>query len=150
MRIIAIDPGPNESAYVVIEEGKIAEFGKEGNGILRIALNHPRLLNSIVAIEKIASYGMAVGQEVFETAVWHGRFWECVASRDFTVRRPTRKEVVLHVCGSARAKDANVRQAMIDRWGPQGTKKNPGPTYGISKDVWAALAIATWAMEQSR
>jgi hypothetical protein len=41
-----------------------------------------------------------------------------------------------------KAKDANIRQALIDKIGPQGTKKDPGPTYGISKDVWSALAIA--------
>jgi hypothetical protein len=59
--------------------------------------------------------------------------------------RITRGEVKVHVCNSKKAKDANVRQALIDRLGKPGTKKAPGPTYGIAGDVWAALAVAvTW------
>jgi hypothetical protein len=38
-----------------------------------------------------------------------------------------------------------VRQALIDRLGPQGTKKNPGPTYGMRSHLWAALAVAVYA-----
>ena len=58
----------------------------------------------------------------------------------------------LALCGSARAKDANVRQAIIDRFAgvggkavAVGTKKNPGPLYGISNHKWSALALCiTW------
>ena len=35
----------------------------------------------------------------------------------------------------------NIRQALIDRFGPQGSKKNPGPTFGFGGDTWAALAV---------
>ena len=55
------------------------------------------------------------------------------------------QQIKVHLCESARAKDGNVRQALIDRIGAQGTKKKPGPTYGVSKDVWAALAVAVCA-----
>jgi len=44
-----------------------------------------------------------------------------------------------------RAKDANIRQALLDLIGPQGTKKTPGPTYGIKSHTWAALAVAVYA-----
>ena len=54
----------------------------------------------------------------------------------------------LALCGSARAKDANVRQAIIDRFAgvggkavAVGTKKTPGPLYGISNHKWSALAL---------
>ena len=61
-----------------------------------------------------------------------------------------RKDVKMHLCGSMRAKDTNIRQAIIDRYPasgggkcPQiGTKKEPGPLYGVSKDIWSALAVA--------
>jgi len=59
--------------------------------------------------------------------------------------RISRRAVKLHLCGSARAKDANIRQALIDRYGGSaaiGRKAAPGPLYGVSKDVWSALAIA--------
>ena len=59
----------------------------------------------------------------------------------------------LNLCGNPRAKDANIRQAIIDRFGGKaaaiGTKKNPGPLYGVSGDVWAAIAVGlTWQDRQ--
>jgi hypothetical protein len=90
----------------------------------------------------IASYGMAVGKEVFETCVWIGRFVEVARVEPRLVYR---RDAKLHLCHSPRAKDANVRQALIDRLGPQGTKKNPGPTYGMRSHLWAALAVAVYA-----
>ena len=58
-----------------------------------------------------------------------------------------RTQVKLHICGTARAKDSNVRQALMDRYGSTrelaiGKKKTPGPLYGFSADMWSALAIA--------
>jgi hypothetical protein len=96
----------------------------------------------LCACEMIASYGMAVGKEVFETCVWIGRFVEIAYE---PVQLVYRRDVKLHLCHSPRAKDANVRQALIDRLGPQGTKKNPGPTYGMKSHLWAALAVAVYA-----
>ena len=49
-------------------------------------------------------------------------------ARPEAVIRVKRSAVKLHQCGSNRAKDANVRQALIDKMGPPGTKKAPGPT----------------------
>ena len=64
-----------------------------------------------------------------------------------------RHEVKLHLCGSARAKDANVRQALIDRFGPGkelaiGRKAAPGPLYGMTGDCWAALGVAVTDADQ--
>jgi hypothetical protein len=64
------------------------------------------------------------------------------------VTRVFRKDVKLHLCNSPRAKDANVRQALLDRLGPQGTKKAPGPTYGVKSHEWAALAVAVYGWDQ--
>jgi hypothetical protein len=40
----------------------------------------------------------------------------------------------------------NIRKAIIDLYGPNekrvlGTKKEPGPLYGVSGDGWAALGV---------
>ena len=95
----------------------------------------------VLAIEMIASYGMAVGKEVYETVRWIGRFQECWAHPD-EVKLVYRRDVKLHLCGSSKAKDPNVRQALLDLLGPQGNKRNPGPTYGVKSHAWAALAVA--------
>ena len=94
---------------------------------------------------------MAVGQEVFRTVHWAGRFTEAAESQRHTVEQLTRREVKLHLCGSMRAKDPNIRQVLLDRFGgddARGTKAHPGPLYGIANDVWSALAIAVVYTEQ--
>jgi hypothetical protein len=57
-----------------------------------------------------------------------------------------RRDVKLSLCGSARAKDGNIRTALIDLHGGKeaaiGRKKTPGPLWGVHADVWAALALA--------
>ena len=54
--------------------------------------------------------------------------------------------------GQTKAKDSNIRQAIMDRYGSTreaaiGTKKNPQELYGVSKDIWAALGVAITASE---
>ena len=96
-----------------------------------------------------------VGREIFDTVRWAGRFEE--AARPTPVALLGRKDVVGHMCGSARANDVDVRAALIDRFGGPGgkaaavgLKASPGPLYGISKDVWSALAIAITYAEGGR
>lgn len=143
MNVMAIDPGTNETAYVMLS-------GKDvmGKGIIP---NHEVLpiISTCpypIAIEMIASYGMPVGREVFETCVWIGRFVE-VASGEATLIY--RKDVKMHLCGTPRAKDGNIRQELLDRYGPGkaaaiGLKKTPGPLYGFKSHLWAALAVGVY------
>ena len=182
-RILAIDPGPERSAWLVVVEadpeapaGKLT-FGELHPGASGSAsttsawlvwdcrlqvITHPtnmgivpnaQLLDLIrlfhgfgdaVVIEQVASYGMPVGAEVFETVYWSGRFAE--VAYPVPVHRLTRKAIVTHLCGSVRAKDSNVRQALIDRFGGKekaiGRKGSEGPLYGIHADLWSALAVA--------
>jgi hypothetical protein len=99
------------------------------------------------AIEMIASYGMAVGASTFETCVWIGRFTEVARVEPVLCYR---KDIKLFLCGTMRAKDANVRQALLDFVGPQGTKAKPGTTYGIKSHSWAALAVAVFAAANTK
>jgi len=140
MTILALDPGTTETAFVLWDGRRILDADHLPNAEIRQILIGREY--DAVACEMIASYGMAVGKEVFETCVWIGRFLE-VARTD--TRLVYRRDAKLHLCHSPRAKDANVRQALIDRLGPQGTKKNPGPTYGMRSHLWAALAVAVYA-----
>ena len=156
-RLLAIDPGTRESAWVSLGmDGTVHGFGKVSNlQMLAIVMSHGSV-DDALAIERIASYGMAVGAEVFETCVWTGRFiqqWMHYSDMLHpSVVDVYRKDVKLHLCGSPRAKDANIRQALIDRYGPGkdsaiGTKKNPGPLYGVKADIWAALAVGVTTID---
>ena len=141
--ILALDPGTSHTAFVQFDQQRIVDHGHLPNAEIRqilIGREYDRC-----ACEMIASYGMAVGASTFETCVWIGRFAE-VARVD--VELIFRKDIKLFLCGTMRAKDANIRQALIDLIGPQGTKKTPGPTYGIKSHTWAALAVAVFAAQQ--
>lgn len=146
MSILAIDPGPELSAFVVWNDG-VLDSGTVENGVLR-AFFSSRLevmKSELLAIEMVACYGMPVGKEVFETCVWIGRFierWGAPRSQ-----KVYRKDVKMHLCHSMKAKDGNIRQALIDKHGPVGTKKAPGKLYGIAGHLWAALAVADYASD---
>jgi hypothetical protein len=58
-----------------------------------------------------------------------------------------RHQVKMHICGHPRAKDSNIRQALIDKLGPVGTKAAPGPLYGVKSHAWAAVAVAVTVQE---
>jgi hypothetical protein len=136
--ILAIDPGPVESAYVLMDglTLKPLAFGKLPNNDLRSRFFGTK---HYTAIEMVASFGMAVGAEVFETCVWIGRFMEAIGGMSCT--RIPRIKVKQHLCHDSRAKDANIIQALKDRFGDKGTKKNPGWFYGFAADVWQAYAL---------
>jgi hypothetical protein len=143
MVVLAIDPGPEESAYMYWNGVQIGQFGKIPNTLMLefITGRTPQVERCV--IEKVASFGMPVGAEVFETVYWSGVFAHAFGLD--RVSRITRIEIKNHLCHSSRAKDGNIRQALIDRLGAPGTKKAPGPTYGVSADIWSALAVAvTW------
>lgn len=158
MIVCGIDPGPVETAYVVYNSRSMTleDFAYIPNDEL---LEYLRVLHAVrtvkqyesYAVEMIASYGMPVGAEVFETCVMIGRLIEAV--QPIPVHRVYRKNVKLNLCGSMRAKDANVRQALIDMFGGKdraiGRKASPGPLYGVKGDVWSALGVAVTHVAES-
>lgn len=159
--IISIDPGNLESAYCVIDDKtyKPVEFGKFKNNDLLLKLDCLILKYNVYAviIEMIASYGMAVGKEVFDTCVWIGRFTERALPKVGALDYIYRKEEKMNLCQSMKAKDSNIRQALIDRFAQfdfkngKGTKKNQDVFYGFSKDMWAAYAVGvTWLDKEKK
>lgn len=147
MKQLAIDPGDKVSAYV---------YKDLGNALRSSIVSNHEMLNliaelrsgavcDVLTIEMIASYGMGVGQTVFETCLWVGRF---VQAWNGPYKLIYRKEVMLHHCNSPRGKDSNLRLALLDRYGGKsaiGTKKAPGPLYGFKEDMWAALGVYHYA-----
>jgi hypothetical protein len=151
--ILAIDPGTTQSGWCEynLDERAVLDSGVFTNEEMLTRLLRPSRVDGL-AIEMIASYGMAVGREVFETCVWIGRFQQAWRDPE-AVQLVYRRDVKLHLCGTSKAKDANIRQAVIDlfpRTGggktPQiGTKAQPGPLYGVTSHAWPALAVAITA-----
>lgn len=158
-RLLAIDPGNTESGWVVIdvETRRPIYFAKVENSMLRRGIGAGNVDDCEHAvIEMVASYGMAVGADVFETCVEIGRFVELLEStgpRRRTVDLVKRQPVKLHHCHSPRATDANVRQALVDRFAPgrpnhgKGTKAEPGWFQGFRADIWQAYALAVYAAD---
>lgn len=146
--ILAIDPGTEQSGWCFFSAGEkcVRDSGVAPNAtVLRNIIPFYDKV-SVLAIEMVASYGMPVGREVFETVRWIGRFQQAWRAPE-EVRLIYRRDVKLHLCGSMRAKDPHVWQALIDKLGPVGTKANPGPLYGVKSHARSALAVAVTAAE---
>lgn len=153
--LLAIDPGTTESGVCFMDTGtyKPIAFGKIPNDdVFTFLQGIPcSSKDTDVVIEMVASYGMPVGKEVFETCVWIGRYLQFFASLGCDVDRIYRQDEKLCICKSPKANDATIRQALIDRFAVhdlkngKGTKKDPDFFYGFAKDVWAAFAVGyTW------
>lgn len=160
--ILAIDPGTDKSGVVLYSQTGARPI------VLAEVMDNWHLLERLrsggfhvghFAIEQIRSYGMSVGASTFDTVEWSGRFieaWTRVemfnpsaeAYPESRVLRLPRLEIKVHLCGTAKAKDANIRQALIDRLGEPGNKKNPGPTFGVTSHMWSALAVAVVAADK--
>jgi len=148
MKLLAIDPGSSESAlvwYDVTERRVVSSYKLPNDEALRL-IQEPTADH--LAIEMAESFGAKVWSQVFTTVLWTGRFVQAWSPRPHTL--VTRREVKLELAGSPRAKDGQIRNVLIDRWGGKeraiGTRKQPGPLYGITADRWQALAIGvTWS-----
>lgn len=151
--ILAIDPGNVESAYCFISEEnyKPLIFDKvENQKLLEIIEEYKEFIDK-AAIEMVASYGMAVGKTVFDTCVWIGRFVQKL--KDLEVKDYKfiyRKDVKMNLCHSMKAKDSNIRQALIDRFGIVGTKKEQGFFYGFKSDIWSAYAVGITYLDKEK
>jgi len=162
MRIMAIDPGNTESAYVIMDGYRPVQFDKISNSNLINQMSFMGSGGSIpmpeaMAIEMVASYGMPVGKEVFDTCVWVGRFWqECWNTVGVMPELIYRMEEKMTLCHDSRAKDTNIRQALINRFAHhdfkngKGTKQDPDWFYGFSKDVWMAYAVGVVFLDKQQ
>ena len=157
--ILGIDAGTWQSGFVFYntEKHSLGRHGViENDALLKLIREMELWPDDRVAIEKICTYGMTVGQSVLDTAVWNGRFYQRVLDvhGKETAMIP-RIDVKMFLCKDSRAKDKNVRRAILDLFPavgggktPEiGTKSQPGPLYGVKSHVWSALGIALthWA-----
>lgn len=152
MYLTAIDPGTKESALVnMMEDGTVLRAVIEPNERIAEKLRGMGIDGEThLAIEWIEAMGMSVGKTTFETVYWVGRFlgayYENFRGVENRHTRVYRREVKLELCGVARAKDPNIRQALIDLYGGSkeraiGKKTAQGPLYGFKSHLWSALAV---------
>ena len=158
MKILAIDPGNEFTAWAVLDCDDVLYHGKDSNDEF---LNRMKFKIDVgdldmAVVEMVACYGMSVGREIFETCVMIGRIedrWSEHTNKP--IMRITRPEVKLQLCGTVRAKDANVRAKLIDLYGPGkeaavGCKARQGPLYGVKGDEWAAIAVGVAWMRKNQ
>ena len=145
MKIIAIDPGTTESAYVVWDGVEVTRKGIIDNEVMLEMLRDPPTLSCPMVIEQIRCYGMAIGATTLDTVFWSGRFWEAWKGDKHLMPR---LDVKKHICHNGAAKDSNILQALVDRFAygtrnrGKGIKKEPGFFYGFKDDIWQAMALA--------
>lgn len=152
--VMAIDPGDKESAFCLVSEANCQPifFRKEPNAEMWkdvfMACETVGWEHVDFAIEMIASYGMPVGAEVFNTVLWIGQMKDRIEGAGKVCHFVFRKDEKMTICHSMKATDATIRQALIDRFAPgvpnkgKGTKKEPGWFYGFRADIWQAYAVA--------
>lgn len=158
MKVIAIDPGPVTSAMVEIDPIDQSILGKEimDNWDLLKILEHPTKSDEL-AIEDMSPMGKTTGRTVFNTLKWIGRFQQAFVQgyEEEKCALITRVEVKLKMCDSIICNDRDIRQAVIDYYTKitppsllgggktplVGTKKNPGPLFGVARDLWQAIAV---------
>ncbi|MHC4644307.1 MAG: hypothetical protein ACYTBJ_02310 [Planctomycetota bacterium] len=148
MRLLAIDPGPSACGAVWLVDGELEASTSAIGRAAVTATIYTRYVDEVV-IEMVVSYGMPIGKTTMETLVTIGRIEEACRRSKIKCHRLTRPEVCIELCGSTRAKQANVRQATRDlypatgegKYPEVGTKAKPGPLYGIKSHAWEALAL---------
>jgi len=140
---LGIDPGNKQSGWACIQNGKLVGSGVLPNEeLLRLSAFQTA---DVLAIEWIQAMGMAVGQEVFQTCMWVGRFVQAAKAPE--IRLVPRNVIKHHHCGSSKAKDGNITQALRDKYGEKGTKAQPGFFYGVNSHAWQAAAVAFYVVE---
>lgn len=156
-RILAIDPGSEQSAWLLLVDGRPVRWAKRPNIELRDTLRWrvdgslATLAESadVVVIETIEPRGERLYRQTVDMLQWAGRFAE--AARPTPVEWLSREAIKRHLCPSpghkGAANDGDVWAALVARYGDSpesaiGRKGAPGPLYGIHSDERAALAVA--------
>jgi hypothetical protein len=155
--VMAIDPGPVLSGFVLYERGASRPVLQSGKLPTQDIITRIRTWAfGVLIVEQFQCYGRPVGAESFVTIRNSGRFeqvWLDLTGRP-AVFQP-RSVAARELCHNVHAKDAHIRQAIIDRFGGSrraavGVKACPGPVYGVKADAWLALAHAiAWCETQT-
>ena len=145
--IVGIDPGPLTSGLVVYEDGRVVRAYKAAT-IEQVRFEILALTGRFAAevVVECTSAGPP-STSVVQTTEVVGRILErCDVA---LVRSPSYywREVLQALCCARKGnKDSLVRLACIELHGGDksaavGTKKHPGPLYGVTSHAWQALGV---------
>lgn len=152
--VLAVDPGSSISGYVVLtDDNVITDKGIVDNEEMLLMMNSQVADHCVV--EKPGAHVMTIKatghpyipEHVKETLIYFGRlqaYWELLSdSGEFYAM--ARRDALKYVTGKgSRVGDKEMRAGLISLYGGPdaiGLKKNPGPLYGISSHMWAALGL---------
>ena len=154
--ILAIDVGTTETGYCLMDKDtyKPIKFGKIGNEELLKIVKEEKY--DELVYEEFQSYGMPIGVSTITSITWNGRYIQSALDRGEKVNFIYRKDEKMNLCHSMKAKDSNIRQALIDRFAKfdfkngKGNKKQQDWFYGFSKDIWAAFAVGCTYLDKQK
>lgn len=157
--ILGIDPGKTLGWCVydvqgrrVVEAGEVKDvdpLDRESWQTVRKTLADNVAYLDAVAIEGVGNFGGKLGKPLLQTATQVGRLAEMATfwGRRWTVI--TQPDVKRTICGRIDLKDGAVNDCIREHvGGDKGTKKAPGPLYGVGGHAWSAVAVAIAASIQ--
>lgn len=156
--VLAIDPGPLTSGVVLLRReagapgGFVIDYATaelESKATRRYVEDCMKDLSAAVAVESMMPYGARVGNETFDTLMFIGELKLLTRQLGREARLINRHGVKSHICLTTKANDADLRDALLLKFGA--TKKDAGkkgsPLHGVKSHAWAALALAVTFLE---
>lgn len=146
--ILALDVGTEQSAFCFVDEitYKPVNFGKINNAILLEIVKKGEY--DTLVYEGFACYGMPVGKSTINSIEWNGRYKQVATDLKKDTEIVYRMEEKMNLCKNMKARDSNIRQALIDRFGEVGTKNKQGWFYGFKADIWSSYAVAVTYLDR--
>ena len=147
--ILGIDPGPLSCGWAIYSNGKVVNSG--GMSMDAVIVMMDSFPGFGVAIERVQAQSK-VGNEIMWTCEVSSHLYQAALDRGHEVHWIYRREVLAALNASGKGTmDSLVRARLMEAHGgatAKGTKKAPGPLYGVSTHAWAALAVAWVAMQR--
>lgn len=141
--VIGIDPGPQESAVVLLmPNGEVRDPTMQPNSLIAESLPRWGDWSHHLIVETLTPLDERIGQESLDT---HGWAWVFAALFPGPSHKLSRYQVEAAL---AVQNDAGITAACLELLGHEnrrvavGTKKKPGPLYGMKKHLWQALGVA--------
>lgn len=173
MRILAIDPGTTQSAYALLSDAyQVLSADKVENSVMMDIIASTPGIDAVIIEDMEPRYprngkdsnaaGAIVGASTYTTLKWMGKFDLTAQVRGIAVhwiyRRDERAALIRKKelpADAPKHADGQIRAALITRFAAhdkvngKGTKAKPDTFYGVSGDMWQAIAVGvTWLDKQ--